>query len=270
MNRKHASGEPGWRTGSQLDSCRHLDNEGGGEAARARFAAIHATLSKAMGSRAAPLDVADIGCGAGAQCRLWAERGHRAYGIDINKALIALARKRAGEMGLEIGFDVAAATALPWPDQSMDLCLVPELLQHVPDWRACLAEAVRVLRPGGALYISTSNVMCPVQEEFKLPLYSWYPGFLKRHYEDLAATSRPELAGYAAHPAVNWFTFYGLRRHLACHGLSAIDRFEMSDPAGQSLLRRAALALVRASPLLRFCAHVATPYTIVLAFKPGP
>jgi ubiquinone/menaquinone biosynthesis C-methylase UbiE len=269
MSRHSLGDEPGWRSGAEHDFYRYYEAQSGGAAARARFAAIQATLAAAIGKLPGALQVAGIGCGAGTECRLWAEHGHRVFGADINKALIALARKRAHEAGLQIAFDVACATALPWPDRSMDLCIAPALIEHVADWRRCLAEFVRILKPGGALYLSTSNVLCPVQQEFKLPLYSWYPGFVKRHYEDLALTTRPELAGYASAPAVNWFTFYGLRKHLARHGLTSIDRFDMLVASAHSPALRAALALLRAVPPLRFCAHVATPTTILLAFKPA-
>lgn len=259
--------EPGWR-GAGHGFFRDGDVRNGGAAARERFAAIMATLA-ARGAVGAPMNVADVGCGSGVQSRLWAARGHQVFGADINKALIALARKRALEAGLEIAFEVACATALPWPDRSMDLCIAPALIEHVADWRGCLAQLVRILKPGGALYLSTSNMLCPVQGEFDLPLYSWYPGFLKRYYEDLALTTRPELAGFASDPAINWFTYYGLRSHLAHHGLRSLDRFDMLDANAGSLARRAALRLLLAVPALRFCAHVATPTTELLAFKPA-
>ncbi len=62
------------------------------------------------------------------------------------------------------------------------------------------------MRPGGVLYLTTTSCLCPSQMEFRLPLYSWYPGFLKRRYERLAKTTRPELANFAIYPAVHWFS----------------------------------------------------------------
>jgi 2-polyprenyl-3-methyl-5-hydroxy-6-metoxy-1,4-benzoquinol methylase len=268
MKREPLEHEPGWQGGARGRVFRHVGTEGGDVAARERFLAIRANLERLMGHRAQALHVADIGCGAGARCRVWAEGGHHVHGADVNKALIALARKRAAAAALAIDYEVACATRLPWPELSMDVCLLPDLLQHVADWRSCLAEAVRVLKPGGVLYVSTSNMLCPVQHEFDLPFYSWYPGFLKRHFEDLASTTRPELAAYATEPAVNWFTWYGLRRHLASRGLACMDRFDMADAATLGPGARLLIALVRAVPLVRFCAHVATPYTLLLAFKP--
>ena len=52
-------------------------------------------LGAREGVRAGPLEVVDIGCGAGTQSRLWAEAGHRVHGLDVNEPLIQLARARA-------------------------------------------------------------------------------------------------------------------------------------------------------------------------------
>lgn len=268
MARESVNHDPAWNTGTHEDFYAYYEKESGSAAARVRFGAIQATLLRLIGG--APqqaLCVADIGCGAGTQCRLWAEQGHHVYGADINEALIGLARERATEAALDIRFEVASATALPWPDQSMDLCIAPELLEHVADWQGCLRELTRVLKPGGALFLSTSNLLCPRQEEFTLPLYSWYPGFAKRYVEKLARTSRPELAGYATYPAVNWFTYYGLRDHLAQLGFSCMDRFDMIDVSRQGRLGSRLIGLIRKVPALRFLGHVATSYTVLLGVK---
>lgn len=259
--------QPGWNTGTHAHFYSYYEKESDSEAARRRFAAIQATLLRLLGRPQRMLAVADIGCGAGTQARLWAEGGHSVFGADINAALIHLARQRASQAGLAVDFAVASATALPWPDQSMDLCIAPELLEHVADWQGVLAELVRVLKPGGALFLSTSNRLCPRQEEFTPPMYSWYPGFVKRRVVALACSTRPELAGYAVYPAVNWFTFYGLRKHLAASGVRSLDRFDMMDVSGRGPLVRAVLGLLRALPPLRFLGHVMTSYTVLLGVK---
>jgi len=247
----------------------YYEKESESAGTRRRFAAIQATLLRLIGSGPRVLDVADVGCGAGTQCQLWAAAGHRLHGADINASLISLARQRCTDAGLDVNFVVASATALPWPDQSMDVCIAPELLEHVADWSAVLSELVRVLKPGGALYLSTSNKLCPKQEEFTLPLYAWYPGWLKRHCERLACTTHPQLAAYATYPAVNWFSYYGLRDHLAPLGFTCMDRFDMADLNTQGRIARCALRLLRRWRPLRFLGHVATSYTVLLAFKRG-
>lgn len=200
---------------------------------------------------------------------MWADLGHQVSGLDVNEALIEIGRDRAQKAGYDIDFQLGSATELPWPDASFDVCLAPELLEHVEDYKTCLAEFSRILRPGGFLFITTTNKLCPKQEEFNLPLYSWYPAPLKRRYEQLARTTRPELAGHAQYPAVHWFSFYSLRAELRELGFESFDRFDMLSMKNPQGLARTAIALVRSNFLARWLAHVATPYTLVLGKKAG-
>ena len=211
--------------------------------------------------------VLDVGCNAGTQSCVWAELGHEVHGLDINGPLLDVARSRAQSAGLNIRFELGTATALPYADQSMDMCVMLELLEHVEDWESCVNEAVRVLRPGGMLYLSTTNALCPKQQEFLLPLYSWYPARLKRHYELLSVTSRPELVNHARYPAVHWFTFYGLRDYLARLNMRSLDRFDLIDTNSMDGLRKAAVWGVRNVTPLRFLGHVMTNGTVVMAVK---
>jgi SAM-dependent methyltransferase len=216
------------------------------------------------------LDVADIGCGAATQCMMWARLGHRVYGLDVNEPLVLLGKQRVAEAKLDVELEVGTATKLSWASGSMDVCLLPELLEHVRDWRQVLAEAARILRPNGLLYISTTNRLCPFQSEFDLPLYSWYPGPLKRYCERLATTTHPQWVNHAQYPAVNWFDYYSLRSAPELRGFRCLDRFDATDPATKGTLGRVALKLVAANGLLRFFAHVATSYTMIFAVRTAP
>jgi SAM-dependent methyltransferase len=126
-----------------------------------------------------------------------------------------------------------------------------------------ILEAIRVLRPGGLLYLSTTNRLCPMQNEFDLPLYSWYPRWLKRRYERLAVTTRPELVAYARYPAVHWFTPYGLARFLGKRGLRCFDRFDLIEAT--SLKKTVAQAL-RVQPF-RLVGHMLTRASVLFAVK---
>jgi len=213
------------------------------------------------------LRVGDVGCGPGAQALVWARAGHRVRGVDISEPLVELASERAREEGIEAEFRVGSATDLPWESESLDVCIVPELLEHVADWQPCLDEFARVLVPGGVLYLSTSNRLCPKQQEFALPLYSWYPGRLKRHYEELAVTTRPELVNHASYPAVNWFDYFQLRRELEGRGLRGVDRFEFGLRAGATGLKRAVFSVLGSVAPLQLLGQMATPYTLIVATK---
>jgi 2-polyprenyl-6-hydroxyphenyl methylase/3-demethylubiquinone-9 3-methyltransferase len=223
-----------------------------------------------FGQGTGPFDVVDIGCGAGTQAMLWAELGHRVRAIDLNEALVAIGRERAEEKGLSIRFDVGTATSLPYEDQSADAVLLPELLEHVPEWEACLREAVRIVRPRGLLYLSTTNLLCPVQQEFTLPAYSWYPYRLKRWCERKSVTTHANWVNYARYPAVNWFSYFGLARWLHQRGFSTLDRFDLIGRRTLSLPARVAIAAIRRFRFVRLLAHMMTPGTTVWAIRVGP
>jgi ubiquinone/menaquinone biosynthesis C-methylase UbiE len=237
-------------------------------AALQRFAAIAEVVLRVRGTAPAgkPLSVLDVGCGAGTQCQFWVDRGHDYMGIDINAPLVRLARERAQESGRDAArFEVSSATQLPFADASFDVCLMPELLEHIGDWETCLNEAVRVLRPGGVVYVSTSNRLCPKQQEFNLPAYSWYPGFAKRYFERRAVTDWPAVANFAKYPAVNWFSFYQLRRWFQARDFHASDRFDVMRLDNKPAWAGALVKTLRALPPLRLLGHMATPDTVVVA-----
>lgn len=100
-------------------------------------------------------DALDVGCGAGRLTRLLAAAGARASGIDVNPAVIRRAIARAREDGADIEFAEGRAEALPWPDARFDVVVFSNSLHHVEADRMerALAEAARVLRPEGLLYV---------------------------------------------------------------------------------------------------------------------
>jgi 2-polyprenyl-6-hydroxyphenyl methylase/3-demethylubiquinone-9 3-methyltransferase len=198
---------------------------------------------------------------------VWLETGHTVDGLDISRELVELARSRNAPFADKSSFTVGTATRLPWADEAYDVCLLPELLEHVEDWESCVLEAVRVLRPGGTILLSTTNVLCPIQQEFTLPCYSWYPAWLKQRVVRRAMSDSPQLANYASYPAVNWFSVYGLSRYLAKLSVKSSDRFDLVDLAGRGSLAAAMIGIIRAFPPARFVAHVLTEGTAIVGEK---
>lgn len=265
--------QPGWDHGTDPNFLAYYEQNHDSPAARQRFLPVLERVIEVRRREGLPtqnLEVLDVGCGPGAQCLLWAEQGHRVSGLDISADFVALAKARQARAGIDASFKTGTATDLPFETASKDVVLVPELLEHVADWQAVLAEAYRVLRPNGVVYLSTTNVVCPRQMEFELPLYSWYPGFVKRHVEKLSVTTHPHLANHAKYPAVNWFSYGGLTRHLRGQGYRCYTRFDLFRPEGHGALVDGALRLAKSSGLLGLAGRLVTASTVLYGVKlPG-
>ncbi|WP_320067887.1 methyltransferase domain-containing protein [Micromonospora sp. RTGN7] len=93
----------------------------------------------------------DLGCGAGLLAPHLAGKGYRHVGVDLTRSALALA---AAHGVTPVNAD---ATAVPLTDGCADVVAAGELLEHVPDWRRAVAEACRLLRPGGLLVLDTLN-----------------------------------------------------------------------------------------------------------------
>lgn len=99
-------------------------------------------------------DVVDIGCGPGALVRDLSERGARVVGIEVSEQQLAPARDRAGTSGAR--YLLGSAQALPLDEAAMDIAVFMRTLHHIPppDMTQALAEAGRVLRPTGVVYVA--------------------------------------------------------------------------------------------------------------------
>ena len=120
------------------------------------YARVHAILVRALAPR--PDDSApralDAGCGHGAQTALLARLGYRTHGVDLSRALLAIARHRVPGAT----FARADVTALPYPAGVFDVVsCCGSTLSFVDDCDAALAELSRVLRPGGRLLIECEH-----------------------------------------------------------------------------------------------------------------
>jgi 2-polyprenyl-6-hydroxyphenyl methylase/3-demethylubiquinone-9 3-methyltransferase len=101
--------------------------------------------------------VLDLGCAGGFMAEALARRGAVVTGIDPAAGAIAAARAHAAAEGLAIRYDVGAGEALPYADGAFDAVVCVDVLEHVEDLGRVLAEARRVLRPGGWFLFDTIN-----------------------------------------------------------------------------------------------------------------
>lgn len=95
----------------------------------------------------------EIGAGSGAMTAqlLAAFPGLRMVATDYDADMVRTAQRALASFGDRAGAERADAADLPFADDRFDLVLSAAMLHHVLAWEKALAEAVRVLRPGGRL-----------------------------------------------------------------------------------------------------------------------
>lgn len=82
-------------------------------------------------------------------------------GIEQSPAMLQIARRRAAELGIDADLRIGDAQALDFPDGSFDAAVCTVALCSIPDHAGAIAEAHRVLRPGGRLLL-LEHVRSPV------------------------------------------------------------------------------------------------------------
>jgi SAM-dependent methyltransferase len=105
------------------------------------------------------LDVVELGCGTAYISAWLARRGARPVGIDLSARQLETARAMQGEHGLAFPLHHASAETVPLPDAAFDLAVSEygASLWCEPD--AWVAEAARLLRPGGRLVFLTNSLL---------------------------------------------------------------------------------------------------------------
>ena len=133
-------------------------------------------------------DVVELGCGTAYFGSWLARRGARVTGVDVTPAQLETARRLRRETGIELELVEASAEDVPLPDESFDLAVSEYGASIWCDPERWVAEAARLLRPGGVLAFlcnSTLSILCspdvgPVTEglqrsQFDLGRIEW-PG----------------------------------------------------------------------------------------------
>jgi ubiquinone/menaquinone biosynthesis C-methylase UbiE len=106
--------------------------------------------------------VLDIGCGRGMYAMTFSKMGAKSVdGIDLSETLVADGMKFMKKHNTEnVNLLVADCTALPFKDNEFDVIFSGDVFEHItPEQkRLCIAEAYRVLKPGGTFTIKTPNI----------------------------------------------------------------------------------------------------------------
>ncbi|MFZ2177549.1 MAG: bifunctional 2-polyprenyl-6-hydroxyphenol methylase/3-demethylubiquinol 3-O-methyltransferase UbiG [Rhodococcus sp. (in: high G+C Gram-positive bacteria)] len=151
-----------------------------------RFAYFRTVLEKRWAGDYRGLSALDIGSGGGFLAEEFTRIGFRVVGVDPSGVSLEAARRHAAEGGLEIDYRIGTGERLPVPDSTFDVVYCCDVLEHVSDLDAVLAETARALKPGGLYLFDTINrtlaskvVAIKIMQEWRLtrmfdtPIHDW-------------------------------------------------------------------------------------------------
>jgi SAM-dependent methyltransferase len=156
--------------------------------------------------------VLDLGCGFGRHAYEFARRGAAVVALDAGADEVAQVRATLGAMAeageidpaLEVGVIQGDALHLPFPDGIFDRVVCSEVLEHIPDDRAAMAELSRVLAPGGTMAVTVPRFGPELVNWALSDEYHDTPGGHVRLYRRSVIVERLRAVGlepYASHHA---------------------------------------------------------------------
>lgn len=99
--------------------------------------------------------VLDIASGSGYGTKIIAEQAKKVFGVDVSEESVAYSNEYFGAKNIE--YLVGDAEKIPLDNESVDVVVSFETIEHIKDYENFLAEIKRVLKPDGLLVLSTPN-----------------------------------------------------------------------------------------------------------------
>ena len=171
---------------------------------------VEAMLTSLPANDNVPLRGLDLGCGHGWYAVDLARRGYHMTGIDLSRGQVAQAQAYATEQDIPLELVTYDGKHIPYPDTSFDFVYCINVLHHVtmPEEQARLvAEAMRVLKPGGRFFLHEMNVENPLFRVYMSYIFPLIKSIDEGTELWLLPRQLPKVAGGAWQPEVVYFTF---------------------------------------------------------------
>jgi len=169
--------------GAELSGCDpinkdlYTDDEKGGLPEKALAASLGCGNPTALAKLQPGETVLDLGSGGGIDVILYAKRAGpicKAYGLDMTDEMLALARENQEKAGVEnVEFLKGAIENVPLPDNSVDVIISNCVINLSGDKDRVLAEAFRVLKPGGRFAVSDVVVRGDLPADIRQSMELW-------------------------------------------------------------------------------------------------
>lgn len=156
-----------------------------------------AAIRKRLGPTLRGSTVIDLGCGGGLLAEPLAMAGAQVMGVDLSGPSVIAARNHGRDLN-NLSYVRGDVRCPPLARHSADLVLCADVLEHVADWKAVLAAAAILLRPGsGQLFVVTINRT--VRARWLAVIFGEGLGFVPRGTHDPKMFITPTELGDAAH-----------------------------------------------------------------------
>jgi len=168
--------------------------------------------------------VLDLGSGGGIDVFLSAKRvgpAGKAYGLDMTDEMLALARENQRKAGVEnVEFLKGDIEQIPLPDRSVDVIISNCVINLAADKDRVLAEAFRVLKPGGRFAVSDVVVRGEIPSEIRRSVELWV-GCLSGALDESDYIARLQRAGFdeVSVEPTRVYKLEDAREFLSGHGL---------------------------------------------------
>jgi arsenite methyltransferase len=171
--------------------------------------------------------VLDLGSGGGIDVLLSARRvgaTGKVYGLDVTDEMLALARDNQRKAGVQnVEFLKGDIQAIPLPSNSVDVVISNCVINLAPDKRQVLAEAFRVLKPGGRFAVSDVVVRAQVSPALRRDMELWV-GCISGALDEAEYKNMLSAAGFEDVDVETWRVYGGLADEAAGKFASAFVR----------------------------------------------
>ncbi len=126
--------------------------------------------------------ILDVGCGNGGISIAFTMAGAQVSGVEIEEELYMISKNYAESLNIKPDFYLYDGLKLPFENNAFDFAVSASVLEHTDDPTAYLTEILRVVKPGGSLYLGFPNKLWPKETHTGLWLLTYMPAFLRPAY----------------------------------------------------------------------------------------
>ena len=175
--------------------------------------------------------VLELGCGTGLLWQVNAPRVPASWTLaltDSSEGMLAEARRRVDGLACRVEYRAMDAQEVTFPDGAFDIVIASHMLYHVPDRDRAIAEARRVLRPGGAFHATTAGLDSLAEVKALIREYRRASSVAQDAARDETARQRPD-------PVIAAFSLENGAAQLGKHFASVdtriyTDELRITDP----------------------------------------